>query len=141
VEYLIQVKNANKSQDAHLWKWLGSVLEYLGPDGMSSDESSMEDFETVHRVKNMPWRRDVTNNMDIIDRQRHKDAEIFTAKGSKPTKRIRGTANPSSARNPVQGLPHSFYDDDWFNRQDQYHQSKLQSTDEKFDWYDIVVAT
>jgi len=56
VEYLIQLKNANKSQDAHLWKWFGSVLEYLGPDGMSSDESSMEDFETVHRVKNMPCR-------------------------------------------------------------------------------------
>jgi hypothetical protein len=64
---------------------------------MSSDESSTEGFEMV---KNMSRRRDVKNYMDVIDSQCHEDAEIFTGKGSKPTKRVYGTANPPSTRNP-----------------------------------------
>ena len=141
VEYMIKLKNGNEGEDLFLWKWLVSVLEYLGPDGMSSDESSTEGFETVYRVKNMLWRRNVIDCMDIIGRQRHKDADIFTPKGSKPTKRVRGTANPPSTREPVRGLPRSFYDDGWFEQQDWHHQSKLRSTTEEFEWYRIAVAT
>jgi hypothetical protein len=85
---MIELRAGDESQDLHLWKWLQSVLEHLGAKGMSSDESSTENFETVYRVTNMPWRRALAENMDIIDRQRHKDADIFTPKGSKPTKRL-----------------------------------------------------
>lgn len=106
---------------------------------MSSDESSTENFETVYRVTNMPWRRALMEGMDIIDRQRHKDADIFTSKGSKPTKRLRGTGNPASKRDPVYGLPRAFYDDKWYEQLNQYHQRRLQVTDEDFDWYNIVV--
>jgi len=66
---MIQLKADDQFKDLHLWKWLESVLEHLGTDGMSSDESSTEDFETVYRVKNMPWRRDIADCMDIVDRQ------------------------------------------------------------------------
>jgi len=137
---MIQLKADDQFKDLHLWKWLESVLEHLGTDGMSSDESSTEDFETVYRVKNMPWRRDIVDCMDIVDRQRHKDCDIFTPKGSKPTKRVRGTANPASKRNPVYGLPRPFYDNDWFGQLDKYHQTKLDVTDEEFDWYKIMAG-
>ncbi|KIM85943.1 hypothetical protein PILCRDRAFT_775973 [Piloderma croceum F 1598] len=88
VEYMIELRAGDENQDLHLWKWLQSVLEHLGADGMSSDESSTENFKTVYRVTNMPWRRALTESMDIVDRQRHKDADIFTPKGSKPAKRL-----------------------------------------------------
>jgi len=140
VEYMIELRVEDETQDLHLWKWLQSVLEHLGAEGMSSDESSTENFETVYRVTNMPWRRALTESMDIIDRQRHKDADIFTPKGSKPTKRLRGTGNPASERDPVDGLPRAFYDDKWYEKLNIYHQRKLQITDEDFDWYNIIVA-
>lgn len=139
VEYMIELRAGNENQDLHLWEWLQSVLEHLGADGMSSDESSTENFETVYRVTNMPWRRALMEGMDIIDRQRHKDADIFTSKGSKPTKRLRGTGNPASKRDPVYGLPRAFYDNKWYEQLNQYHQRRLQVTDEDFDWYNIVV--
>lgn len=137
---MIKLKAEDQTNDLHLWKWLGSVLEHLGADGMSSDESSTETFETVYQVKNVRWRRDIANYMDIIDRQRLKDTDIFTPKGSKPVKRLRGTANPASRREPVCGLPRSFYKDDWFQKIDEYHQSKMQPTDEQFKWYNVVEA-
>jgi hypothetical protein len=48
VEYMIKLKAGNEDNDLEVWKWFTSILEYLGPDGMSSDESSTEDVETVY---------------------------------------------------------------------------------------------
>jgi hypothetical protein len=140
VGYMVQLKAENESPDLHIWKWLASVLEHLGDDGMSSDESSIENFETVYRVKTMPWRRDIVEYMDIIDRQRHKDADIFTPKGTKPGKRVRGTANPASIHEPVHGLPISFYDEEWLQQVDKHRRSKLKIAKEEFGWYNIVVT-
>jgi hypothetical protein len=140
VEYMIKLRADDEYQDLHLWKWLAIVLEHLGAGGMSLDESSAKTFETVYRVKSMPWRRDIVEYMDIIDHQCHKDSDIFNLKGSKPIKRVCRMANPAGRREPVHGLPCSFYDDDWFKGLDEYHQSKLQFTNEKFEWPKIVAT-
>src|ERR1700722_4167495 len=92
VEYMIKLKAGNKDNDLEVWKWFTSILEYLGPDGMSSDESSMEGVETVYRVKRLPWRRDIAGYMDIIDGQRHKDSDIFSAWDSKSAEHPQGSA-------------------------------------------------
>jgi hypothetical protein len=140
VEYMMKLKANNEHNDLHLWKWFASMLERLGSDGMSSEESSTEGVETVYRVKPLSWRRDITNYMDIIDSQRHKDADIFPAQGAKPTKRVRGTANPPSSRTAVRGLPRSFYNDDWLRQMNQQDQHALDMSEEEFKWYNVTTT-
>lgn len=124
-------------EDANIWEWLSSVLERLGPEGMSSDESAVEDgIHVAYRTRITPWRRRMEKELEIIDTQRFVDADIYTPRGSKPVKRIRGTANNMSARRPVATLPRVFYDKDWLERQP----SKFleQVPDETFPWYSIL---
>ena len=42
VEGIIELKQASNSGDLKVWELLFRVLEYLGVDGMSSKESSVE---------------------------------------------------------------------------------------------------
>ena len=42
MEGIIELKRASNSGDLKVWEWLFRVLEYLGVDGMSSEESSVE---------------------------------------------------------------------------------------------------
>ena len=51
MEYLIKLKAGNEQNDLEIWKWLAAMVEHLGPDGMSSEESSTEGIESVYRVK------------------------------------------------------------------------------------------
>ena len=140
VEYMVKLKDGNEQNDLHLWKWFASILEQLGSDGMSSEESSTEGVKTVYRVKLLPWRRNVTHVMDIIDSQRHKDADIYPAQGTKPTKRVRGTANPPSTRTAVRGLPRDLYDDDWFHQLNKNGRDALGISEDRFKWYNVVTA-
>ncbi|KAG2126381.1 uncharacterized protein EDB93DRAFT_1053219, partial [Suillus bovinus] len=59
-------------------EWLQQLIEMLGDDRMSSEESDVEnDVEMVLRVKNMPWCCGVEKELNIIDHQRVLENEIF----------------------------------------------------------------
>jgi hypothetical protein len=49
-------------------KYLFKVIELLGPDGCSSEESGTENGQIVYRQKQMPWRsrwiRQIYKNVD-----------------------------------------------------------------------------
>jgi hypothetical protein len=67
------------------------VVEKLGEDGMSSDESDT-DTQTglpILRVKNMKWRRKMAYELDIVDKLRLQNRDIYSRKGAKPTARFR----------------------------------------------------
>ncbi|KAF8573181.1 hypothetical protein K439DRAFT_1376215 [Ramaria rubella] len=82
------------TSDLPMWKWLEKLIKHLGADGMSSEESGNKgDTEDVLHVKAVPWCHDLENKLSIIDQQRMADAEIFSPRGSRPTKRLRGVAN------------------------------------------------
>ena len=59
MEGIIELKQASNSGDLKVWEWLFRVLEYLGVDGMSSEESSVENNRIVYQVKIMAWWRDI----------------------------------------------------------------------------------
>ena len=59
MEGIIELKRASNSGDLKVWEWLFRVLEYLGVDGMSSKESSVENNQVVYQVKIMAWWRDI----------------------------------------------------------------------------------
>ena len=89
-------------------------------------------------MKQLPWRHDIAGYMDIIDGQRHKDSDIFSAQGTKPVKRVRGTENPQSTHKAVCQLPHSFYDGDWYNGLNQNCQDEVDASDKEFLWYNVM---
>ena len=81
------MKEEAEENDANIWRWLADILEQLGADGMSSDESGIEDeIEIIYNTKAMPWRKDLETELQIIDDQRLVDMDIFTPRGSKPVK-------------------------------------------------------
>jgi hypothetical protein len=58
------------------------VIETLGRDGMSSDESEVEDessypkFWIEYMTKRMPWRKDILSELQILDEEQWQDREI-----------------------------------------------------------------
>lgn len=110
-----------------VWKWLSEVVKELGPDGMSSDESDEEDLMPVFRVKPMPWRRDISKELQIIDSHSKKGVSMGP-KAAKRVKALRSTSN----RKAAEGLPKSFYHDDWLAH------NPNSASDTTFPWMNIV---
>jgi hypothetical protein len=126
-------------EDIEIWHWLHDVVERLGCDGTSSDESDADQGMIVYQVKRLPWRRDIEKELDIIDALRMNEPEAYAPQGSKPLRRIRGAENPVSLRKPVEGLPKSFYDADWFkDAKDPAFKGAVSRT--KFKWMNIIAT-
>jgi hypothetical protein len=114
------------------------MLEWYGQDGMSSDETDYEGLEVVYRVRILPWRRDVTGYLDIIDRERKlPDQMVYSRAGSKPTKRVRADHHPESTRKAPKGLPSTLYDRGWLEGLSKHKQSALAISREQFEWLEI----
>ncbi|KAG0692136.1 hypothetical protein DFH29DRAFT_1009302 [Suillus ampliporus] len=129
-------RNATGKDDQVVWAYLQSMMENLGKDGMSSDESEYGDGDVqVFRQKSMPWRADFSHEMQIIDQQRLTGAAIFTPHGSKPAKRFRN-ANQDSSHNAIEGLPTAFYDPTWLTEQ----RLSFMVSKKKFQRMEIIVA-
>lgn len=60
------------------WIFLKSLLEELGPDGMSSDESANKNGKRCGKffIKLMPWRRQIGDYMDFVDYERAGDGKV-----------------------------------------------------------------
>ena|SRR5215471_19946075 len=123
--------------DHNAWQWLRDLLLTLQRDGMSSDESDVEDNQIVYRVTVMPWRRrDVANCMELIDSQRMNSDAGFSQRGSKPGKRVRGVRNPESKRKHLNGLPRQLYDDNWWEAN--HRRLGVEVSEEPFEWKMIL---
>lgn len=129
--------------DLEFWKWALTVIERLGAEGMSSDESCGEEtatHERIYRVKIMVWRRRMEDVLKIIDECRHGSNGIFSLRGSTGLKRIRPPTDepqtwPRSKRPAGEHLPFVFYDEHWFNEVDVgVRVSTLHVTQEEFRW-------
>ncbi len=67
VDYIIERKleGGGSEDDIALWRWLQLLLQRLGKDGMSSEESEVEEGSArgVYYVKKLPWRRSDATSM------------------------------------------------------------------------------
>lgn len=120
-----------------LWLFLKNMLERLGAEGDSSDETEIDEttLETVYRVKVMFWRRDLSKYLKMIDAQRD-DPNCFSTKGSKGVRRL--PARDMTRRQPVKELPRMLYDDDWFNQIDTERRSlHMRVSKKEFEWLEI----
>ncbi|KAF8176790.1 hypothetical protein BJ912DRAFT_799267, partial [Pholiota molesta] len=76
-EVLMEAKKRYKDLDRHTWVWLDELLHHLGEEGMSSDESEVDDHGNVYfSVKKLPWRAPVEEYLKMIDDQRKKDKNL-----------------------------------------------------------------
>ena len=48
MEGLIDLNRPADGQVVRIWEWLGKLIDYLGVDGMSSEESEEENHRTVY---------------------------------------------------------------------------------------------
>jgi hypothetical protein len=123
--------------DLRIWKWLLKLVKQLGPEGMSSEESDdQNDTEVVFRVKRLPWRRDITKELSLIDAIRLKEKGIFAPQGSKPVKRIHGGERLVSIREAPGFLPRELYNEDWLKEQ-RFPHLKPGFSSLQFDWIEI----
>jgi hypothetical protein len=139
---MLSIKAAEKAQDVEIWKWLRELMNRLGEDGMSSEESGVEDGpngpHNVYRVKKLKWRRDIEQELSIIDKLRFKSG-IFTERGAQPVTRIRTDNNPTSDRDAPKGWPRSLYDSNWFNEKDEeYRLLTLHVSEEDFKYMKVM---
>jgi hypothetical protein len=141
IECQIQLSVANGPEsDLKEWLWLKELLQYLGTDGMSSDDTEISAERVVYRVRIQAWhQQEIANYMQIIETERLMDVRIMPARGSKPINRDRKGSNPiMSNRKPITGLPLSIYDEEWVEKQSQqYRQLVLCVSKEQFNWMAI----
>ena len=129
---------ANPSSDLKEWRHILDTLEWYGREGMSSDESKVEDdIEEIYRPKLLPWRRrEADAYMDILDRTRKLPGQrSHSKKGRPPTKRIRrGEKTVVSTRDPVVGLPAALYHRQWMDGLTTTERRRLRASLSPFKW-------
>lgn len=88
------------------------MIQHLGVDGQSSDESDGEDLLVSHQE----WRSDqITQLLELCDESRPSTTELGTRRpGAKPRERIREDNPQPSRRVPKPGLPINFYNPLWY---------------------------
>lgn len=135
----MELNSPSNASEVKIWEWLSKVLDHLGVDGMSSEESEEENNRIVFRVKIMYWRRDMMQYLDLIDAQRQKVPGLFSNSGSKGVdkRRGQGVGFLISERNPVKKLPRSFYDNRWFGSLGEQGQLMLKVSKQRFEWLQI----
>src|SRR5580698_11313406 len=84
VDYIIRIRADDEESDVALWKWLRELLIRLKAEGMSSDESDVDEYhQKVYRMTIMVWQRqEITDCMKLIDKERHGDDGGYSAQGA-----------------------------------------------------------
>ena len=121
-------------RDLWIWKRVRETLQWYGQEGMSSEESEVEDLEEIYRPKHLPWRRkSASEMMDLIDRVRRLPGQKSHSKKGRPaTRRIRSESNGVSSQAACQGLPVDLYDADWFDGLMRSERKTLKASKESF---------
>lgn len=134
----IAAKMTEDAPDVYVWQWLCKlVVDHLGEDGTSSDESEGEDLaiHMVYRKKRMIWRRDIDKELRLIDKERLRDRQNWSTQGSKPAPRC--ASELTSNRPAVTNLPRNLYNDKWYAALTSYQLTQLDVSEKPFIWYEI----
>ncbi|KDR78694.1 hypothetical protein GALMADRAFT_1364983 [Galerina marginata CBS 339.88] len=142
IKRTIERKRDEGATDIAIWEWLETLVTQLGPEGMSSDESDIDDNTgtEVLYVRSLNWRRSAEKELDFIDKQRRTDRELFSNKGSKPTLRLRKSGYGNTRRNPPKGKSKSLFDKHFLANYKNAKSLKLKKGDgETLQWLNIGV--
>ena len=139
---IVAMKQTKGDGDIRSWEWVREVIDRLGYDGMSSEDSDRKqetsDIKT-YRVRSMPWRRDLTKIIKLLELERRIDRSVFRPQGSLPVLRTRNPQALASSRPEVRGLPLAFYDEKWYALLTGEQKEDLEVSEENFRWYAFSV--
>jgi len=137
---MIDVKLETCATDVSIWQWLREVTERLGEDGMSSDESDTDQRTglPIYRVKHLRWRRKMDSELDMVDRLRVADKDLYSKRGAKPIPRFRDDRNSDSCRPAPKGRPRKLYNSEWLQEQTPRERRGLLISDEEFKWFQVL---
>jgi hypothetical protein len=105
------------TEEEAVWMSNHTLLDTLGPEGMSSDESEVDDAgNRTYRVKIMDWRnRDIVRKVVEIDKDRNTtNAYGNTRAGNPPRLRKRWEDGRKTSRKAPPHLPINFYNAQWY---------------------------
>ena len=105
------------TEEEAVWINHHALLDVLGPEGMSSDESDVDDAgHRMHFVKKMNWRvRDVTMKMAEVDRDRNTANGYGNMRAGNPGRvRKRQADGRNTSRKAPPNLPINLYDVQWY---------------------------
>jgi len=110
--------NACQGEEKRVWRNLYEMVQHLGRDGMSSDESDVDEHDRpVYYVRTCPYRSSrLQARLDIIDHEaNHTNGYGNQPPGNPQRVRIRPAEPDESTRRPPVKLPKNFYDRRWLS--------------------------
>ncbi|KAI6145976.1 hypothetical protein BKA82DRAFT_4016137 [Pisolithus tinctorius] len=141
LDQMVKLKSEVQDDDIQSWKWLQHLIKTLGEHGMSSEESSVENgVENILRVKNMPWRRNIDQELEIRDFQCILDTDVFSPQGSKPLTHKCAPDNPSTTCSAAKALPLALYNGAWIAHLTKCEIEALDVPQQTFPWMKVVIT-
>jgi hypothetical protein len=137
----IACKEQEEAVDTPVWEYLRAMLSALGKESMSSDESDYDqEIGTYFRPKILGWRRKITRELEMIDKEHRRLGNVERRRGAKPILRKRDGENAVSVRDPVPGLPISLYDPEWLQGKSvEYVRRTLKPRTSGFKWKQLKI--
>ena len=127
------------NDDYAVWDQFEQLVEELGPEGMSSDDSEIDDDGNKEfRVRRMPWRsKEVERRLIQVDKD-HNTTNAYgnSRAGNQPRRRTRRNAVTVSRRKATAGYPLNFYDSGWYAALTKSQQEDL-APKESAEWLDF----
>jgi hypothetical protein len=123
VQHMITIKKLERADDLFIWQWLGKLIEYLGPAGMSSDDTEF-DGETMAKeyvARELPWRTNVAAPMKKIDRLRKPGGPLERARGATTESRVHRQNAVSTSRTPPMEHSKDIFDSRWLEKNGQMY--------------------
>ncbi len=136
----IDIKLEECATDAPIWQWLREVIEKLGEDGMSSDESDTDKRTglPIYHVTNMKWRQKMVYELNMVDKLRLVDRDLYSGWGAKPIPRLRDERNSDSCRASPKEIPKKLYSAEWLQDQMPRKYRELMIPNEDFQWLQLL---
>lgn len=114
-------ENGPDSSRAVAWRRIHDIIEHLGPDGMSSEDSGVDEegYECMS-VRFQEWREELDDMLIIVDNIRSDYPRYFKQNGAKPIKRI--PSRKATRRQHPTHRPLNLYAPDWYGNLNKYQQ-------------------
>ncbi|KAF8881511.1 hypothetical protein CPB84DRAFT_1751171 [Gymnopilus junonius] len=131
----IELKIEENVPDLDAWKWSQKLVKTLSLDGISSDESDIDDDGMVIlHPRKMPWHPDVKLVMKVVDKQSLVDKDVFLQKWAKPGYRSKRLTRGLSRHNAPTGHPRALYSEEWLKKLSTKKRCKLMISKKEFHW-------
>lgn len=137
---VIKLHTHSNFGDILAWEFLQQLIDKLGSNGMSSDETCHDGVETVYWVKVLEWCRPIDSYLKIINDMHVVDSDLYWQAGSRPGKRLQDGKVKSKCL-PVSKLPHTLYKEEWLDKQITLIVNTLCISQKQFEWVCLMAKT